>query len=606
MTKLQRFFDHLFAAFSLKSLGTRIVYGAVIGVVAGMGAVVFYTLCQAGLHLFLDRLAGYRPPPPYGEPPLFPETATPLKRWLLLVVPALGGLASGWVVYTFAPEAEGHGTDSAIDAFHNRQGRIRKRVPVVKAVASALTLGSGGSGGREGPIAQIGAGFGSFLADRLGLGAKERRIMLASGVGAGIGSIFRAPLAGALFAAEILYREPEFESEVIIPAAVSTIVAYSTFGTFFGFQPLFRQAGFAFSNPLELLPYTVLAVVVALASPLYVKCFYGVRDLFARMRIPNHVKPAIGGLLTGAVGYFLPQTLAFGYGTIQKALDAQLGAGLLLAIALGKILTTSFSIGSGGSGGVFGPSMVIGGSLGGAVGQLFQRVTPSLVPHTGAFVVVGMSGFFAAASNAPISTIIMVSEMTGNYNLLVPALWVCAIAYLLGRRWSIYEKQVPTRTDSPAHYGDFVRDLLEDMQVRDIAYQRTGFHTIPECMTLREFVPIMTATHQTAYPVVDDRGEMTGLVSINDVREILVERDLDNLLIMREVADENVPTVTPEDNLASVLQRFAEYELDTLPVVDSPGSRRLLGLIRRRDVMSSYYERLRSLEEEGRRDREGS
>ncbi|MFH1754872.1 MAG: chloride channel protein [Candidatus Latescibacterota bacterium] len=595
MNQMQRIFETLFAAFNLKSIGKHIVYGVVVGVVAGLGAVAFYVMCQAGLHFFLDGLAGYRPEGPFGEPPLFPETTVPFRRYLLIIIPALGGLLSGWIVYTFAPEAEGHGTDSAIDAFHTKQGKIRGRVPIVKAIASAITLGSGGSGGREGPIAQIGAGFGSFLADKLNLSSRDRRILLVAGLGAGIGSIFRAPLAGALFAAEVLYREPEFETEVVIPAMVTTIVAYSTFGLIFGFDPLFEQSHFAFKHPAELGPYTILALVVALASPLYVKCFYGIRHLFSKLSVPNHVKPAIGGLLTGVVGFFLPQTLAFGYGVIQGALNDTIAVPLLFAIALGKILTTSLSIGSGGSGGVFGPSMVIGGALGGVVGNVFHRIMPGIIVHPGAFVIVGMAGFFSAASHAPISTIIMVSEMTGNYNLLVPAMWVCAISYIVGRRWSIYQKQVATRSDSPAHYGDFVKDILEDIQVRDIFYKDTSIHYVHENMTLRDFLPIMTSTYQQNFPVVNDREEMTGIISINDIREILVERELDKLIIMKEIAEEDVPFVTMGDNLARVLRLFTVHEVDSLPVVEQENSRKLLGMIRRRDVIMSYHEKLKRM-----------
>jgi CIC family chloride channel protein len=595
MNKLQRRFLRIAAAFNFRSMGIYMLYGVVVGVVAGLGAALFYVMCQAGLHFFLDVGAGFRPEHPFGEPPLFTATDTPFRRYMLFIIPALGGLISGFLVYKFAPEAEGHGTDSAIEAYHNKQGRIRGRVPLIKALSAAITLGSGGSGGREGPIAQIGAGFGSFLADRLGLDAKSRRVLLAAGLGAGIGSIFRAPLAGALFAAEILYREPEFEYEVVIPAIVTTIVAYSTFGFIFGFEPLFEQSSFAFHGPLELLPYGVLAVVCALASPLYIKTFYGVNRLFKRMRISNYLKPALGGLLTGCIGFFLPETLAFGYGVIQGALDENLGITILLAIALGKILTTSFSIGSGGSGGVFGPSMVIGGSLGGAVGKLFHLWIPGVVAHPGAFVIVGMAGFFAAASNAPISTVIMVSEMTGNYNLLVPAMWVCAIASIIGRRWGIYEKQVDTRYDSPAHYGDFVKDHLEEIYVRDIFNPDAKFHYIKERMRLRDFIPIMTETDQQNFPVVNEDGELTGIFSIADVRDILVERDLDNLLIMKEIADETVTSVEMGENLASALRKFTEIEVDKLPVVERADTLKIIGMIRRRDVISAYYEKIKAL-----------
>ncbi|UCH84074.1 MAG: chloride channel protein [Candidatus Latescibacterota bacterium] len=595
MTRFQRLVLGILSAFNMRSIGRYMMFGVVVGVVAGLGAVLFYVLCQLGQHYLLDGLAGYRPDEPAGEPSLFGHTDTPFRRYLLILIPALGGLIAGVLVYVFAPEAEGHGTDAAIDAFHHRHGRIRGRVPIVKAIASAVTLGSGGSGGREGPIAQIGAGFGAFFGDKLRLSARERRILLAAGLGAGIGSIFRAPLAGSLFAAEILYKEPEFEHEVIIPAFVTTIVAYSTFGLILGFNPLFAQTSFTFSHPFELGPYTVLALVLALASPLFIKCFYGVNHLFKKLRVPNHFKPAIGGLLTGCIGFFYPDTLAFGYGVIQDALNGNLAVSFLFIVAIGKILTTSFSIGSGGSGGVFGPSMVIGGALGGAVGKIFHQLTPGIITHPGPFVIVGMAGFFAAASNAPISTIIMVSEMTGNYNLLVPAMWVCAIAFIVGRRWSIYQNQVDTRADSPAHYGDFAKDLLEEIYVRDIFHPDSSFSYVPENLTLREFVPIMTEANQQNFPVVNSSNEMTGIVSINDVREILVERDLDNLLIMKEIASEDVPIVTLDDNLAHVLRRFTENEVDTLPVVETEDSRELLGMLRRREVTRSYYERLSAM-----------
>jgi CIC family chloride channel protein len=263
-----------------------------IGVIAGLGSIVFHYLTQWGVHYFLDALAGYRPPAPAGEQHLLAPTARAFNSWVLLVLPALGGVVSGLLVYTFAPEAEGHGTDAAIDAYHRKGGFIRGRVPIVKTLASAITLTTGGSGGREGPIAQIGAGFGSFLATRLKLSERERRIMMAAGIAAGVGSIFRAPLAGALFAAEVLYRDPEFESEVIIPAGIASVVAYCLFCLQFGWGSLFETPPFTFDNPLQLGPYLVLALVLVLVGIFYVKCFYGVTRLFRRLPLPRHLKPA--------------------------------------------------------------------------------------------------------------------------------------------------------------------------------------------------------------------------------------------------------------------------------------------------------------------------
>ena len=426
--------------------GLWTLYFIGIGIIAGIGAIIFHYLCQVGVHIFLDMMAGYRPPAPAGEHHLFPPGSRDFNRWILLLLPAFGGILSGWLVYTFAPEAEGHGTDAAINAYHNTGGLIRARVPIIKTIASAITLTTGGSGGREGPIAQIGAGFGSFLATKLKLSRRERRIMMAAGIAAGVGSIFRAPLAGALFAAEVLYRDPEFESEVIIPAGISSVVAYCLFCLVFGWGTLFESPDFKFQNPLELGPYVILALVLSATGALYVKSFYGVTRFFQTLRIPNHIKPAIGGLCTGIIGFFLPQTLAFGYGFAQQAIHNELTIPFLLFLAIGKVLTTSFSIGSGGSGGVFGPSIVIGGAMGGAVGRLFHQVMPGIVTEPGAFVVVGMAGFFTAVSNTPISTIIFVSEMTNSYHLLLPSLLVCSVAYLISQRWTIFS---PSGEKSP-------------------------------------------------------------------------------------------------------------------------------------------------------------
>lgn len=594
MDRLHRLALHVLTIFNVRSVGRYMILGAVVGVVAGLGAVAFFMVCQGAQHLLLDSIAGYRPLDPPGEPRLFAPTDVPFRRYLLIVIPAIGGLLAGILAYRFAPEAAGHGTDAAIEAFHHKQGRIRGRVPLIKGLASALTLGSGGSGGREGPIAQIGAGFGSFLADALKLSSRDRRILLAAGLGAGVGSIFRAPLAGALFAAEVLYREPEFESDVIIPATVTTIVAYSTFGLIVGFNPLFKQDGLSFSHPLELAPYTVLAFVVALAAPVYIKCFYGTARLFKRSRVHPVLRPAIGGLLVGCIGCFLPQTLGVGYGVIQEALDAKVAAAMLLVIALGKIVTTSLTIGSGGSAGVFGPSMVIGAALGGVVGRLFHQLMPSVVAQPGAFVIVGMAGFFSAASHAPISTIIMVSEMTGNYNLLVPAMWVCAIAFILCRRWSIFHSQVPTRADSPAHYGVFVKDVLEEIHVRDVFDPSHSYTKVPEHYTLRQFLPILASTDQQVFPVVDGAGRLSGLFSINDMRDVLVERNLDNLLIMKDIARDQVPSVVLDDSLSEVMRQLTREDIDMLPVVDAGDRGRLVGMLRRNDVTRGYYERVRA------------
>ncbi|MEP7027080.1 MAG: chloride channel protein [Candidatus Eisenbacteria bacterium] len=448
-------------------------------------------------------------------------------------------------------------------------------------------------------MAQIGAGFGSFLATKLGLSERERRILLAAGVGAGVGSIFRAPLAGALFASEVLYSDPEFESDVIIPAAISTIVAYCVFSLKFGFGSLFDTPHFTFHSAAELLPYTVLALVMALAAGAFIKVFYGMHDLFTRLRLPAAFKPMIGGIITGGIGFALYSgvhdlrvldVMSFGYGSIQHALRGELPLLLLLVIAGGKMLTTSFSIGSGGSGGVFGPSMVIGGCLGGAVGLVAHQLMPGVVTQPGAFVAVGMAGFFSAAANTPISTLVMVSEMTGNYELLLPALWVCALSYLVARRWKLYRSQVASRMESPAHRGAILGGILQAVRVGEVVGSRP-LHTIAETAPMSDVIQSCMTSSQYCFPVVDASGAMTGLITLDQVRQFLDERESDVPAIAHDLASAPTAFLTPEDDLDRALHLIMTLELDDLPVVERAGSNRVIGILSRRDITAAYAHR---------------
>lgn len=570
-------------------------YFVFIGVIAGCGSIVFHYLCGIGMHYFLDFMAGFRPESPAGEHLLLSHTQTPFKRWMLLFLPSLGGFISGWLVYTFAPEAEGHGTDAAIEAYHHKGGFIRSRIPFIKTIASTITLTTGGSGGREGPIAQIGAGFGSFLANMFKLSERERRIMMAAGIGAGVGSIFRAPLAGALFAAEVLYRDPDFESEVIIPAGISSVVAYCIFCLVFGWGSLFESPAFKFQNPFELIFYVMLAGVLVLTAILYVKTFYGVIDIFKKMSIPNYLKPAIGGFFTGCIGFVFPFTLAFGYGITQQAIFNQIAIHVLIALAFGKILTTSFSIGSGGSGGVFGPSIVIGGAMGGVVGKIFHAIVPSIVTHPGSFVIVGMAGFFAAASNTPISTIIFISEMTNSYHLLLPSLLVCSLCYLLCQHWTIFKNQVKSRIDSPAHAGEVMLDILQTIKLSELQHLIKEVKVVNEDMPFYEFKRIFSTTKQHYFPVVDGNQKLCGVFSSTDIREVIFTTHIEQLVVMSDIMVSNLITTTASEDLNAVLVKFTKKNIDALPVVMENNQDELVGMIYRRDIISYYNERINAM-----------
>jgi CIC family chloride channel protein len=581
-----------------------------VGVISGVGAIVFFVACQVVYHFALDTLAGYHPEPPGGEPRLFADTGIALRPWLLIAVPVLGGLLSGLLVFTIAPEAEGHGTDAAIAAYHHRQGQIRPRVPLVKILASALTIGTGGSGGREGPIAQIGAGFGSFLGSLLRLNPVERRILMAAGMGAGIAAIFRAPLAGALFAAEVLYRSPDFESEVIIPAGLACVLAYCTFGLAFGWAPLFSLSPevlnvLTFNNPLHLLSYTLLALFLVVLAMLYTRSFYALTHQFHHLSIRPHFKPAVGAFLTGLLGVILYlllgreekvlSVLSFGYGVLQEALNvssteaSSLSLALVLfAVAVGKIVTTGLTIGSGGSGGVFGPSMVIGGCGGGALGILLHKLSPALVPHPAGFVIVGMAGFFAAAAKTPFSTLVIVSELTGSYNLILPTLWVCAITFLLSDEQSIYSSQVESRSRSPAHQGDYVRDVLAGLKVEQFLTPQQPVPTLRPADGLEAIIERLGSTPFSALPVSDEEGRLLGVVCLEQVHLATRLPNLRPMVLAADLMRADVEPLHPNDRLDHALELFVENNLLELPVVDDTPQKRLLGIVRRVDVSGTY------------------
>lgn len=581
-----------------------------VGGVAGVGAIVFYVACQFVAGYVLGSLVGYHPHHPAGEPPMFGDAANAFRPWLLLVVPALGGIVSGYLVFTFAPEAEGHGTDAAIASYHLHQGRIRPRVPLVKIVSSAVTIGTGGSGGREGPIAQIGAGFGSMVGTFLRLSATERRILMAAGVGAGVAAIFRAPLAGALFAAEVLYFSSDFESEVIIPAALASITAYCIFCFAFGWSPLFALPAqtveeLAFRNPLHLAWYFLLAVICVVLAMIYTRSFYRLAHWFKRIPVRPHFKPAIGAGMSAAVGlvlyYSLRQdakvlsVLSFGYGTLQDAMSVDPAsngnlflAAVLAAVAFGKILTTGLTIGSGGSGGVFGPSMVIGGSAGGALGLLLHHFFPAHTPHPAAFVLVGMAGFFAAAAKTPFSTLVIVSEMTGSYNLLLPALFVCTVAFLLSDEESIYRSQVECKSRSPAHRGDYVLEVLAGMHVRQFISPHASTPTLNLGDPLPSVVEQLSNSTHHGLPVTDGNGRYLGLVSLDEVHLAAVSSHLQSLIVAEDLMRTNVTPLEPQDTLDRALESFIDSDCLDLPVIDNAENRKVIGIVRRSDISSTY------------------
>jgi len=595
------FFDNL-KKIDWRLLTRPVILSVMVGLVTGSAAVLFYFATNSIDHLFLNNMAGYHPPGEGAEAVLamgdqMIDTLAMDHRWFLFLIPVIGGLISGFLVFKFAPEAEGHGTDAAIDAFHNKGGIIRGRVPIIKGLASIATIGTGGSAGREGPIAQIGAGFGSFIASKLRLTSADRRILLLAGMAGGIGATFRAPLGGALFAVEVLYKNPEFEHEGLIPAIISSITAFSLFGATTGWKPLLETPQFSFEHPLELIFFLLLGIICAALGKLYVKCFYGVQHLFKLWAFPIMLKPAVGGLLLGLLAMVVPQVLGSGYGMVQAALYGKVALWIMLLVALAKILATSLTISSGGSGGVFAPSLVIGAMLGGAFGASAEALFPTLIFEPRAYVLIGMAGFFSAVSKAPIATLIMVSELTGNYGLLAPLMLVCTVAMIVFPRNSIYHKQVKSRIDSPVHLGEFIVDVLEGLRVDDLNEHGRKPTLISEGLPLPEILKKIANAQGAYYPVVDEDLNMTGIFSVNDIRRILAEDLPPSLVLAKDISVPHVITTTPDESLTEVMRKLSSRGLEEIPVVADKNPQQVLFMLRRRAVLARYATELEKKKE---------
>ena len=566
-----------------------IVLGMLVGAASGLGAAAFFYLLELAKHYTFAELAGYKIVAPAHEE-IFAELASYKQvRWIFFLLPIVGGLLSGIIVYTFAPEAEGHGTDAMIDSFHNKEGRARARVPFVKAISTIITIASGGSAGREGPIAQIGSGIGVWIANLLKLSTQDRRKLLLAGTGGGLGAIFRAPLGGAITALEVLYTE-DLETDALIPTVISSITAYTIFSLIYGFKPIFEIGNLVFKHPLQLIFYVILGLVCVPIGMGYIKLFYFMRDkIFRPLAIPNMFKPMIGGLGIGLLGLFLPEVYGGGWGQLQLAINGQLALEFMAILVFAKILATCFTISSGGSGGVFGPTLMIGGMIGGVVGLTAHAYFPGIVTEVdaGAFVLVGMAAFFSGVAHAPLGALLMVTEITGGYHLIAPLLLVSIIAMMLNRRLSIYNTQVKNKFASPAHIGEFTINVLEEMKVEDLYEKKEYIPTIAAGMPFSEVQHYLSYEDVDIWPVIHNDGSIIGILSLDTSRPILFEEGVGDILIAQDMA---IPAahVHPDDSLYEALLEFLKFPISEILVTDPDDENKILGLLHHRDLIRAY------------------
>jgi H+/Cl- antiporter ClcA len=567
-----------------------LLLGVLIGIVAGLGAVVFYGALHLATHYLLGSLGGYTPATTAGEGGIHAASGF-ARPWAIPLVVALGGLVSGVLVFGLAPEAEGHGTDAAIRSVHTNPKGSRPRATLVKIVTSAVTIGSGGSGGREGPTAQISAGFGSILSRALNLTPADSRIAVSAGIASGIAAIFRAPLGGAVLGAELLYRD-DVEVEALIPSLVASVVGYAVFGGITGgFSPIFGyHEGFSLQHAADLGWYVLLGLAAGLVGRLYVAAFYRSTGLFGRAPGPRWLKPAVAGVAVGGLGLAVPGVLGTGYGQVQADLDRHLLLGLplwvVLAIPFAKILATSLSIGSGGSGGIFGPGMVIGGATGAAVWRLLDLV--GVAPHDPVpFVIVGMTACFGAIAHAPLAVMLMVAEMTGNLALLAPAMVAIVIAVLVVGDTTIYRSQLPTRADSPAHRFSFGLPASASVALREVmAAPRL---VLQAGTPARRALAQLHALDLPGAPVVNDDGAFLGSLQTPRLADLAADRP--DAPVGR-LADAEAMTVPADAALDAAVEAVATSRGGWVPVLDT--DMRVVGIVAGPDLVAGWRMAMRS------------
>lgn len=557
-----------------------ILIGFVLGIVAGLGAIALYLAVAFFTSLFLESGTGYIPPLPGSFHAGSSYVFVIGKTWMIPVITGLGGLLVGIITTRFSPESEGHGTDAVIDAYHHKGGKIRARVPLVKGIASAITLGSGGSGGTQGPAGQIAAGFGSLIGKLFKLDEDERS--------AGIGSIFKVPLGGAIFSAEVFYRR-DFEIRALIPGLVASVTGYTIFGFVFGWNKLFTIPLdlVKYTHPESLALYALVGLISAGVSVAYVKTFYAISDYFSKLRIRKFLKSAIGGVLVGIVGMFLPQILGTSYGWLQIAIYKDytlLPLYIIGLVIIFKILATSLTIGSGGSAGVFGPSMVIGGLLGAFIGTVVHTLGLFAWVDVSSVIIVSMVSFFGATAKTPISSIIMGSELTGGYALLAPMMLATFVAYIMsGQHSSIFRNPVISRSDSPAHKREYQRPILRDLYVKDIF--RKSLTKLSPDNSIEEALQTMNRDRTKTAAVVNANDRLLGVVNKHKFFEIPEEYrktvKLDSVMIKEPFF------VYMTDSLHNALVRLSSNELQEMPVLSNEDER-VLGIVTISDLVKLY------------------
>jgi CIC family chloride channel protein len=550
-----------------------VILAVIVGAAGGLGAVGFRYL----ISIFQTLAYG-------GENDLL-QLVVNLPWYYRVTIPVIGGLIVGPLVYFFAREAKGHGVPEVMEAVAIKGGVIRKRVVVVKTLASAISISTGGSVGREGPIVQIGSAIGSALGQFMKVSADRMRILVGCGAAAGIAATFNAPIAGSMFALEIILGD--FGLATFSPIVISSVVATAVSRAYLGDTPAFIVPVYELVNAWELPMYLFLGLFCALVGITFTKTLYRIEDLFDEIKFPEYLKGIIGGLFLGVASLVFPQILGVGYGAIDMALMQQMAWWLLLVLVPAKILATSITIGSGGSGGIFAPSLFLGAMAGGVFGAVVHQLFPNITASPGAYSIVGMGAVVAATTHGPLAAILILFEMTGDYKIILPLMLSCIIAAIASGqllRDSIYTLKL-ARRGIDIKEGKEV-NVLKSMFVKDV--MNPNVETIPEALPLGQMAERISKSKFNSFPVLNPENELIGILSFNDYNEAIFDENLKDLVVARDLATTDLVTISMDDNLWTALEKISAKDFAVLPVVSAQEPNKLAGVISRRDIIGAY------------------
>jgi chloride channel protein, CIC family len=505
---------------------------------------------------------------------------------LLPLLPMAGALLLIPLSYFFPGEVNGYGFGKFLEAVNIKGGFLKFRNIILKTIGPALTIGTGGSAGVEGPIAIIGGTVGSTVASFLKTSESRTKLLIAAGSAAGIAATFNAPIAGVMFSTEIVllgdYEIASFAA-IVIASGVATVVSRGYYGT----TPAFIVPQYDLRSVFELPLYLVLGLIVGVTAVFYIRTFYRVKDEFDIIKLHPQLKPVFGALMVGCLGIFLPQLLGNGYEFIEGALHENMALWVLVLLVFFKIVATSITLGSGGSGGVFAPALFIGAMTGGSYGYIVHSFFPHTTATPGAYATVGIGAFLAATTHAPLTGIFLLFEMTGNYKIIVPLMFSAIIGTLVSKR--MYRDSIDTadltRKGIELHAGK-ERSLMGRVKVADVMTHHVV--TVAPETPLHRLIRIMIDQEHFYIPIIDASGMMSGVVSIHDVRPVLLEEQVTHIVNAGDIATENVIVLTPQDDLNTAMEKFSMKDIEEIPVVEGPGSKKILGMVRRKDIIAAY------------------